>query len=154
MSAQGTIVERSPDPNWPDSSPQGGAVTFVAIAEQRNITPPALSRKEIEMTTHSEADDAYVVGIRRHGTMQMDLNFVPFDTSQDHTTGLQHAWFTGSRDIYRITYPDGTKWLFSGFVSNFAPAAPVDDRLSAAVSIRPTGRHQWQTSGGVFTPSS
>lgn len=143
ISAQGTVIARSIDPNWPPDAPQGGPVSYVDIAELRDITVPALTRNEIEMTTHNEEDDSYIVGIRRHGSMTFNMNFVPSNATQDHLTGLQKAWFDGTRDIYRITYPDGTSWLFSGFVSNFGATAPVDDRLGADVTIRPTGRHDW-----------
>jgi hypothetical protein len=139
------VIARSPDPNWPDNAPQGGSVTFTNIAELRDITPPALTRNEIETTTHNETDDAYLVGIRRHGPMTFTINWLPSGASfgHDHITGLQAAWATGSRDIYRITFPDGSKWTFSGYVTNFAPSAPVDDVLSADVTIRPTGAHSW-----------
>ncbi len=143
ISAQGTKIARSPDPNWPPSAPVGGAVNFVEIAELRDITPPGLTRNMIEMTTHNEEDDSYIVGIRRHGELTFNVNFVPTNATHDHATGLQQAWFDGTRDIYRITYPDGSQWLFSGFVANFEPDAPVDDRLAADVTIRPTGKHDW-----------
>lgn len=145
ISAQGTVIAVSPDPAWVGS----GTTAFVEIAELREITPPALTRNTIETTTQNEDDDAYVVGIRRHGDMTFDMNFVPSNGTQDHLTGLQKKWFDGSRNIYRITFPpiapqtNGASWLFSGFVSQFAPNAPLDDRLSAAVTIRPTGRHDW-----------
>ena len=145
QSAQGTVVAVSPDPNWPDTVPQGGSVTFTTIAELRDTTPPALTRNMIETTTHNESDDAFVVGIRRHGELTFNINFVPENATHDETTGLQKKWYTGSRDIYRITYPSGKKWLFSGYVSNIAPSAPVDDRLSADVTIRPTGKHDWSS---------
>jgi hypothetical protein len=143
ISAQGTLIARSPDPLWPPSAPVGGVVTFVEIAELRDLTAPALTRNPLETTNHNDGDDSYIVGIRRHGELGMNVNFIPDSPSHDHLTGLQKAWFSGTRDIYRITYPDGTQWLFSGFVTNFAPAMPVDDVLSADVSIRPTGGHKW-----------
>jgi hypothetical protein len=143
ISAQGTIVAVSVDPNWPDAAPAGGSVSFIDIGELGDLTPPALTRNPIETTTHNESDDRYIVGIRRHGELSMNLNFVPGLGSQDHLTGLQKKWFDGTRNIYRITYPDGSAWLFSGFVTGFEPDAPVDDRLSADVTIRPTGQHDW-----------
>ena len=143
LSAQGTVIARSPDPLWPPTAPVGGVVTFTDIAELRDTTPPALTRKEIELTNHNDDDDSYIVGIRRHGTMTVNINWIPSNATHDHLTGLQKAWFDGTRDIYKITYPDGSAWLFSGFVTNVGPAAPVDDRLSADVSIRPTGKHDW-----------
>lgn len=143
ISAQGTLVARSPDPNWPPSSPVGGVATFTNIAELKDITPPGLTRNALETTTHNEADDSYIVGIRRHGDLGLNMNFVPSNATHDHSTGLQKAWFDGTRDIYKITYPDGTAWLFSGFVTNVSPTAPVDEVLEADVTIRPTGRHDW-----------
>jgi hypothetical protein len=146
MSAQGTIIERSIDPLWPDASPVGGPVAFTAIAQLKNITAPPLTRKELETTTHNESADQYIVGISRHGTFTATLNFVPQDPSQDHLTGLQKAWLDGTRDIYRLTFPDkisthGTQWIFSGFVTNFAPVANVDSVLDVTIGIRPTGQH-------------
>lgn len=143
ISAQGTIIARSIDPNWPDNDPQGGSVNFVDIAELGDLTFPALTRNPIETTTHNQNDDRYIVGIRRHGECTFPVNFIPSDPTHDHQTGLQQSWFEGLRDIYRITTPDGTAWLFSGFISNFEPSAPVDDKLTADVTIRPTGRHDW-----------
>jgi hypothetical protein len=143
MSAQGTLIAWSPDPNWPPSNPVGGVTSYTDIAELRDITAPNLTRNEIELTNHNAQDDDYIVGIRRHGTMTFNINFVPGHASHDHLTGLQYSWFEGTRRIYRLTFPDGTAWLFSGFVTGFAPTAPVDDRLAADVTVRPTGRHDW-----------
>lgn len=143
ISAQGTLIARSIDPNWPDDNPQGGPLDFEEIAELMDITPPALTRNAIETTTHNQQDDRYIVGIRRHGEMSFNVNFLPGNGTHDHLTGLQKSWHDGARDIYRLTYPDGTQWLFSGFVTNISPAAPVDDRLAADVTVRPTGAHAW-----------
>lgn len=135
ISAQGTLIARGP--NTPPT------ITFTEIAELRDITPPALTRNALETTTHNEDDDAYIVGIRRHGDLTMQMNFVPDNATQDHLTGLQKAWYDGTCDIYRLTFPDGTAWVFSGYVTNIAPDAPVDDVLTAEVTIRPTGQHMF-----------
>lgn len=144
FSAQGTIIARSIDPNWPPEAPVGGAVSFTDIAELKDTTPPNLTRNPLETTTHNEEDDAYLVGIRRHGDLTFQINFVPANATHDENTGLQQAWFDGTRDIYRITYPSGNAWLFSGFVTGFNVNAPVDGILTADVTIRPTGRHAWE----------
>src|SRR5690242_15876047 len=102
MSAQGTLIARRADPTWPPDAPVGGNPPFVEIAELREITPPALTRNEIELTNHNNSDDEYIVGIRRHGTLTFNLNFVPQNATHDHETGLQAAWFDGTRDIYRL----------------------------------------------------
>lgn len=130
ISAHGTIIKRN----------------NTAIAELRDITPPPLTRKPIETTTHNSDDDSYVVGIRRKGELQFAMNFLPSgDATHDASTGLLKAWADGTKDLYEIDFPDGAVWLFSGFVTNIAPKAPVDGEQSASVSIRPSG-------GQVFTP--
>lgn len=130
ISAHGTIIKRN----------------NVAIAELKDITPPPLSRKPIETSTHNSDDDSYVVGIRRKGEMQFMVNFLPSgDATHDATTGLLDAWATGSKDKYELLFPDGAVWLFSGFVSNIAPKQPVDGGQEASISIRPSG-------GQIMTP--
>jgi hypothetical protein len=126
ISAQGTLISR----NGTD------------IAELRDITAPALSRNPIETTMHNSEDDSYVVGIRRKGTLDFTLGFLPSgEATHNAVAGLMKAWADGSKDRYEVTFPDGAKWIFSGFVSNIAASAPVDDGLTADVSIRPSGGH-------------
>lgn len=126
ISAHGTIINRNGTP----------------IAELRDITPPALTRNPIERTMHNSDDDSYVVGIRRKGELQFTLGFLPSgDASHNHVAGLIKAWVDGSKDEYTIDFPDEARWLFSGFVTNISPTAPVDGLLEATVSIRPSGGH-------------
>lgn len=130
ISAHGTIIKRN----------------GTAIAELKDITPPALTRKPIDTTTHNSDDDSYVVGIRRKGELQFMINFLPSgEATHDGTDGLLDAWATGSKDLYEIDFPDGAVWLFSGFVTNIAAKQPVDGVQEASVSIRPSG-------GQIMTP--
>jgi len=129
ISAQGTLIARQPSGSGP----------FTTIAELRNITPPPLMRNPIETTSHNEEEESFVVGIRRKGEMTFVLGFVPSLATHDHLTGLTKSWLDGSRDVFRITYPDTSQWLFSGYVTNIGPSAPVDDGLTADLTVRPTG---------------
>lgn len=135
ISAQGTLIARAP---------QATPTVFATIGELRNITPPPLTRNPIETTSHNETEESFVVGIARKGEMTFQIGFVPGLASHDHLTGLTKSWKDGARDIWKITYPDNTKWLFSGYVTNIAPSAPVDDGLVADVTVRPTGLMEFQ----------
>lgn len=130
ISSQGTLIARAPI-----ATPS----TFTTIGELHDITPPALMRNPIEMTAHNDSEETFVVGIKRKGELQFEIGFVPSLGSHDELTGLIKAYNDGSRDIYRVTYPDTSAWLFSGFVTNVGPSAPVDGALVASVTIRPTG---------------
>jgi len=130
ISAHGTIIKRN----------------NTAIAELKDITPPPLTRKSIDTTTHNSDDDSDVVGIRRKGELQFMVNWLPSgESTHNATNGLLEAWATGSKDLYEIDFPDGAIWQFSGFVSNIAPKNPVDGGQEASISIRPSG-------GQVFLP--
>jgi hypothetical protein len=130
ISAQGTLIAREPV-----ATPG----VFTTVAELRDITPPPLSRNPIETTNHNELEENFVVGIRRKGEMTFAIGFVPNSATHGQVSGLIESWENGDRDRWRITYPDGSLWLFSGFVSNVGPSAPVDDGLVADITIRPTG---------------
>jgi hypothetical protein len=124
ISAHGTIIKRN----------------GTAIAELKDITPPPLTRKPIDTTTHNSDDDSYVVGIRRKGELTFMVNWLPSgEATHGATTGLLEAWAVGSKDLYEIDFPDGASWLFSGFVTNIAPKQPVDGAQEANISIRPSG---------------
>lgn len=129
ISAHGTLVARQ----------SGGVGGFTTIAELRDITPPALQRNPIEVTPHNEDDDAYVVGIRRRGEMTFQLGFLPDAATHGPTTGLMDSWNGGDLDGWRVTFPEGSIWIFSGYITNIGPSAPVDEGLVADVTIRPTG---------------
>lgn len=139
ISAQGTIIASSIDPNWLGS----GSVSFTNIAELKDITLPERTRNELDITTHNESDEAVVVGIRRSSAMTFMINFVPDLASHDSLTGLQKQFDDGARRIWRVTYPSADQWLFSGFITAMSAEAPVDDVLTGEVSVKPSGRHMW-----------
>lgn len=110
------------------------------IGEQRDITPPALQRNTFDTSIQTEEDDSSIVGRRRRGDMSMTINFLPSgEATHGAASGLIRAHIDGSRDRYNLVYPDTSNWMFSGFVTNLAPAAPEDGVLSANVTIKPTG---------------
>ena len=73
ISAHGTIIKRNSE----------------NIAEVKDITLPALTRKPIDTSTHNSDDDSYVMGIRRKGELQFMVNWLATDEpTHDATDGL------------------------------------------------------------------
>jgi hypothetical protein len=128
-SSHGTVIRRQATP--------GGA--FTPIAEVGDINPPGLSRNEHETTSHNKDIDAYIGGVLRRQAPTFPLFFNINEGSHDHLTGLYQAIIDNAFDGYSITQPDGFVWLFSGFVQNIQPTAPVDGVQTANVTIRPSG---------------
>jgi hypothetical protein len=131
ISAQGTILEIQ----------VLGAGPFFEIGELRDNKPPGRTRKEIETTNHNSLVDSYVSGILRRTTMTATLGYVPGGGVATNHAKLDAAIDNKTLDIYRVTFPNTHGILFSGFLVNLSPSAPVDDGLVTDVSIRPTGDH-------------
>jgi len=131
MSAQGTLIARA-DVATPTN--------FTTVAQIMKITPPSLTRNAIETTSHNESEESFVVGIARKGELTFDVGFVPSGATHGNLAGgLVKDWKDGTLAIWKVTFPESTKWTFSGYVTNVAVDAPVDDLLSASITIRPTG---------------
>ena len=131
ISSHGTIVSRAK---------AATPTVFEDIAELGDITPPELSRNEVDATTQDKDIDSYVLGVLRRGAFTVPLNFLPTDGTHDHLTGLQKAIIDNSIDGYKVTFPDATEWVMSGQVQAVAPKAPVDGKLAADVTLRFSGR--------------
>lgn len=131
ISGHGTLIARAPfaTPN-----------TYTTIAELGgDVMVPDLTRKEIDVSTHNRDIDEYVLGMLRRSSLTWPINYVASDATHDNLTGLYSAIRTNSLDGYRITFPDGDVWICSGQISAIKKKAPVDDKLSADVTMRPTG---------------
>ena len=129
LASHGTLIARSLD-----------GVAFTTIGEIGDIDVPEMMRNQIEMTAHNDDEDYFVPGgVNRRGELTFPINFVPTLASHSSAAGLINWLRNGLVNIWRITYPDTSEWLFSGFVSNVNISAPVDDKLSGEVTVRPTG---------------
>lgn len=136
IASHGTLVA------WEGSPASGGS--FTTIAELGDITPPPLTTPSTEVTPQNDGIDSYVLGVRRRGEMTFPLNFLPSgEATHDDLTGLTKGWIDKVKTGFRVTFPDGLDWIFSGFITNVASAAPArEGALSADVSIRPSGPHK------------
>lgn len=128
-SSHGTVISRQHTP--------GGA--FTPVGEIGDITLPGLMRNEHETTSHNKDIDSYVGGVLRRQAPTFPIFFNADDPTHDAQVGLYNAIMENQFTGYRITQPDGFEWIFSGFVQNIQPTAPVDGVQTANVTIRPSG---------------
>jgi hypothetical protein len=129
ISSQGTLIQRQPF----------GTVGYVTIGELHDITPPKLTRKAIDTTSHNDPEESFVVGIRRKSDLTFVIGFVPSLASHDHLTGLTKSYIDGAKDSWKVIYPDASVWTFDGYIVDIGPSAKVDGDLTATVTVRPTG---------------
>lgn len=113
----------------------GITITFASgfLAEIIDTTPPEMTRDEIE-TTHTATPDGaktYIMSdLIDYGECSVDLNF---DEAEEPPIDQDFEACT-------ITFGSGTTWAFSGALKSYAPAAPIDDRMTATAVIKVSGK--------------
>lgn len=113
---------------------------FTTVAEVVNITPPQLSREEVEASHLSSPDqfNEYKPGMRDGGNPTITMAFLPGDLTHQNILDDYHS---NSLVNYQITYPDGAIFDFSGFVTGYAPSeAGNNERLTVEVTFRVSGK--------------
>jgi hypothetical protein len=134
ISAHGTIIARAP---------AATPTVFTDIGELMDITLPDLMRNSSDTTTHNDDIDQFIMGVLRRGELQFTINFIASGTvgsGHNHLTGLYRSIIDHEKDGWRVSFPDGDVWVFSGGVANISKRAPVDGPLTCDVRIRPSGR--------------
>lgn len=133
IDAYGTLLKRGDG---------GGPETFTTIAEITNLTPPPLSSEAYEATRHDGPGwDEYIYGLLRGGEISGELNFVPDNATQGYATGMLGDMINKIVRNYQVVFPNpaATTWTVEILVTQFAPEAPVDNKLSAAFTLRVSG---------------
>lgn len=106
--------------------------TSAFSAEIIDTTPPEQTRESIQ-TSHTEtANDAHTfipADLSDPGELSFDINFDPDESPP----------INGATESITITFASGTTWAFSGFMTGYTPAAPMDDRMTASVTVKVSG---------------
>lgn len=121
----------------------GGPEVFTTVAEVTDISGPGLSLDTVDVTSHDSTDAwrEFIATLKDAGEVTFDINYVPTNATHGATTGLLKALDMRTKKNWRLVFPDtgATTWNFSGFVTGFEPGEPVDDALTASVTIKLTG---------------
>lgn len=123
----------------------GETPTWTKIANLTSIGTIGLESEEIDTTTHDSEGDfkEFIAGTKDAGSVDLAGNIV---TDEDLATIFALA---NSREIkkWRVTYPTGGSWGFSGYVASFKDTEKTVDGLIGFTSgIRVSG-------APVYTPA-
>jgi predicted secreted protein len=117
--------------------------TFATVAEVKSINGASMTAEVIDVTTHSTGSPwrEKIPSLLNAGTLTFDINYVPTDPTHDETTGLLGLFMNRTVRNWHLVFPDEdlTMFVFRGFVSNFEPSEPIDDVLSASITIEISG---------------
>ena len=124
---------------------------FTAVAEVADIQGPSFAKEAIEVTHHGSPNGwrERISGLKDGGEVTLTLNFLPQDASQDVDTGLLSQLYGDDVNNYQIILPDddATTITFGAVVTGFTVAEPVDDKLSADVTLMITGEPDVEATG-------
>ncbi len=117
-----------------------GAEVFTTIAEVTNLSGPTETLELIE-ATHMESPGArkeYIPSLLDSGEMTFDLNFLPGDANQN---ALRDDMNARAKTNYQLVWTDlaSTTYAFAGYVTNHGKTSQINDKLSAAVTVKITG---------------
>lgn len=111
---------------------------FDTIAEVMDIKPPNQQTADVKVTHYASPNgmEEYIGGLTDPGEATFGINWIPNDATDQIILGLKAS--KEKRDM-KITWPNGTTWTFNGYIKGFEPAAPIEDRMTATVTVRVSG---------------
>lgn len=130
ISGVGTVFKRSDMASSP---------TFSAIAEINSIQGPNKSRATIDVTSLDSVGGyrEFIASFRDGGEVQLEMNF-----TRDGYIDMNADFEVETLVDYQIVLPDSgnTTLDFSGLVTNLGMGIPLDDKITAPVTIKVSGQ--------------
>ncbi|MCK9281385.1 MAG: phage tail tube protein [Melioribacteraceae bacterium] len=112
--------------------------TFAAIAEINSISGPNLSRDTIDVTSLDSTGGyrEFIPGFRDGGEISLDMNF-----THDGFADLKADFEMEGVWDYQIVFAntDVTTFDFAGIITAIGIAVPMDDKVTASVTIKISG---------------
>jgi len=122
----------------------GGTEVFTAIAQVISIGGPSLSLDTEDATDHGSPGgwEEMVATILRSGTVDLDIHYDPADATHEAVTGLISKLKNRTLTNFQLVFADtaATQWDFAAFVVGFNPDDPHEGKLTASVSLKPSGQ--------------
>jgi predicted secreted protein len=108
--------------------------TYAAVANIRDLDGPGIEVEEVDSSSRSSGWMTFRPGMKNGGEVSLDVVYDPaLHTTLRATIGTTKNW--------KIVMPDtgAEEWAFSGFVKQFSPSAPLNDALTADITIKVSG---------------
>ncbi|WP_326659628.1 phage tail tube protein [Streptomyces sp. NBC_00385] len=112
---------------------------FAAIANATNISGPGLSRDTVDVSSHDSPDKhrEFVGSLVDPGEVTVDVNYDP--AQHDELVADLTEEDPGNYQLVFPTTPPVT-WAFAAVMTGFEPSAPFDDKLTASITYKVSGK--------------
>lgn len=120
------------------------ATGFTEIAEVISVTPGAAAADRIE-ATHMLSPNRrreYIAGLIDTDEAEFQINWIPGNSTDLVLRGLLDS---GEATQHRITFPNDVTLTFTGSITGFEKDIPVDDRMTATITVAVSGAETWGT---------
>ncbi len=132
----GTRLEYQDSSNW------------VLVGKVGDINGPSMSRDTVDIT-HQQSPGGYkqfLAGLADGGEVTFTINLDPSDTTHNQSAGLLSIFSETQPRNWRIVTPVGTgtvnqyhAYTFSAMCTGFEMKFPVEDKISADVTLKIAG---------------
>lgn len=121
-----------------------GAAAYAAIGQVKDISGPSITRGTVDVSDHDSSDGfrEFMGGLVDGGEVTFTIGYDNANTQHAALlTNLVSTTCTPATFELTLTVCSGTAvWTWSGFVTGFTPAAPVEGENTAEVTIKVTGK--------------
>jgi predicted secreted protein len=118
------------------------STALTKLAEVTSVTLPNEQVAEVEVTHYESPGRTreFIAGLNDAGEITIGMNYLPGSDTDDLIVA---AKADGAVRTMRIVVPDGTAtgqaFTFPGFVRGYERDVPIDDKMTAQVTIRVAG---------------
>ena len=129
-----------------ETTPPG---TYTTFAQIRDIDGPSAEADQIETSHRDSLFRKWQPGMRDGGELNFEIVFDPDLAGHDPTlaNSVYKDWELGVVRNYKMTFPGDaaktTTCIFSGFISNFGFQAPMEEALTADITVKVNGTMAW-----------
>lgn len=111
---------------------------FVSIANVTSVSGPEIEREAYDVTAHDSPDGwrEFIGGLKDGGEVSVEVNYDP----RVHDDLVADFDDSAPRN-YKMVFP-GTlgSWAFAALLTGFSQESPVDDKLSAELTLKVSGK--------------
>ncbi|MEH6721052.1 MAG: phage tail tube protein [Aurantimonas endophytica] len=112
------------------------------IGEVTEITPGEESTDRVDVT-HMQSPDRrreFVAGLIDPGEASFTINWIPGNPTD---VFLRELRTSGETRQHQIEFPNGVTVSFNAVLLSFSKAIPIDDRMTATITVAPSGAETW-----------
>lgn len=114
------------------------STTVTTLGSVQSIGEYSFSCSDVEDTAYGASLwRTFISGLRDGGTVSFTVAQAKADTGIET---LENLFASGASETWTMTFPDASKWVFTGFVNSIGGSQPKDGLVVMSFGIRIDGK--------------